>query len=73
MCMIIIFDVDKDEKYCQFCLYLTLIICIFAFQTVPTIHMCFNYCKFRFLFNLLLLRFRESGQKEEVGVVIEGV
>ena len=62
MWIIIIFDVDRDEKYGQLCLYLMLIMCIFYLQAVPTIQMCFNYWMFDLLFNFLFLTVRESGQ-----------
>ena len=62
MWMIIIFDLDRDDKYGRLCFYLKLIICILALQVVPTIHICFKYLTFDFLFNSLLFRFRESGQ-----------
>ena len=35
MWMIIIFDVYGDENYGQLCLYLTLIMCIFALNPPP--------------------------------------
>ena len=47
--------------------------CIFDLQVVPTIHMCFNYYTFDFLFNSSLFRFIESGKKEEVEVGLKGV
>ena len=62
MWTIIIFEVNRDDTYGGLCLYLTLIMCIFALQVLPTMHMCFNYLKFDFLFNYLFFRFRESGQ-----------
>ena len=73
MWMMIIFDVDRDENCCRLCLYLTLIMCIFALQVVPTMHTCFNYWTFDLLFNSLFFRFRESGQKEEAEFGFEGV
>ena len=47
----IMFDVDRYYNYYWLRLYLTLIMCIFAFQVVPTMHVCFNYCIFYLLFN----------------------
>ena len=60
MWMIIIFDVESDEKYGKLCIYLTLIMCIFDSQAFPKMHMCFNYQIFDLLFNYLFFRFRES-------------
>ena len=62
MWMIIIFEMDRDENYDQLCLYLTLIMCIFALQCVPTMNVCFNYLTFDLMFNFLLFRLRESKQ-----------
>ena len=58
MCIIIIFDVDRDNNYGLLCLYLKLIMCIFAFQVFPTMHMCFNYFKFDLLYNSLFFSLR---------------
>ena len=71
--MMIIFDLDKDENWCQLCLYLTFIMCIFALQVLPTTHMCFNYLKNYLLFNFSSFQFRESRHKEEEEVGLEGV
>ena len=46
MCVLIIFDMYRDKNYGQLFLYLTLIICIFALQVVPTMHICFRYLTF---------------------------
>ena len=62
MWIIIIFDMDKDEKYGQLCSYLTLIMYIFALQVIPTIQMCFNYMTFDLLFKYLFFRFRDYAQ-----------
>ena len=58
MWMIIIFDVYMDETYGGLCLYLTLIMCIFALQVFPTVNMCSNYLTFGLLFKFLFFRFR---------------
>ena len=61
--MIIIFDMDTDEKYGRLCLYLTLIMCNFVLQVVPTIHICLNYLTFNLFLKYLLFRFRESTRR----------
>ena len=60
--MIVIFDVDKYDNCGRLCLYLMLIMCIFALQVLPTMHMFLNYLAFGLLFNSLLFKFRESGK-----------
>ena len=73
MWMIILFDVDRDDKYSRLCLYLTLIMHIFALKVFPTINMCFNYWTSGFLFNYILLKFRYSRQYEDAEVRLEEV
>ena len=69
----IIFNVDRDDKYCLLCLYFTLIMRIYALKVVLTMHICFKYWIFDLLFNSSFFVFIESGQKEEAEVGLEWV
>ena len=57
MWMMMIFDVDRDESFWCLCLYLVLIMCIFALKVFYAINMCFDYWIFDLLFNSSFFRF----------------
>ena len=62
--MIIIFDMDTDEKYGRLCLYLTLIMCNFVLQVVPTIHICLNYLTFNLFFKIFIIQVQRVNKKK---------